>query len=303
MCRKGRASLTLSCRVCQATFHTKPSRTRPCCTRACGYIWRNRLQSGPSQKAAKKCLYCPKMMMLGPGYTRTYCSAPCRVSHKKSIRPPLVCLQCGKVNSTKHRKRGKFCNSACGYAYMKAATLDRRPAAKCNYCGIVFLMSDAQIQKAAKRRYCSPECYRLGRMRPLSPCLTCGKMRRLKKTRGNPRAGLYCSKNCSATAPTPYTTASPWPVGLGRAKVRLLNLLAADGGALPLREVSARLKLSLNGAEDGLRHLVQLELVARFPLANSFHRARMTYIYSLGPAALDILKEKAKCQPKSESKS
>jgi hypothetical protein len=106
-----------------------------------------------------------------------------------------------------------------------------------------------------------------------------------------------------------YAARNGWPEDLRPRAVQILNLLAGSGLPLTRRMIArgiglpwidSRRSLKSNDPEGSyLAHLVKRGLVLRLPRARPVHgegRGRTCDLYALGPVALGILEERARCE-------
>jgi len=100
----------------------------------------------PKSGKMKTCKACGRKFYVIPALFRrkVYCSRACAI-----IKHGAICLQCGKVFTTKH---GKFCSRKCFHESMYS-----RITKTCQTCGQEFQVIRSRIDA----QFCSRECYRI----------------------------------------------------------------------------------------------------------------------------------------------
>lgn len=110
-----------------------------------------------------------------------YCSVDC----KGKARGAANCERCGSEFYVKAGSGGRFCSTACWYAFNEAQTA-RVP---CLVCGVEFKRIEGQ-------RACGAECGAvLRRRRERRACERCGERFEVKRS----SAQRFCSRSCALT--------------------------------------------------------------------------------------------------------
>jgi hypothetical protein len=106
------------------------------------------------------------------------------------------CLWCGDVLPIERDPRRKYCDRACGFAYLndlrRVQRAEARKGKTCWQCGVPF------VAQKAHKRFCSHRCAtRASELRNAEPraCGWCGST--FPAVTATSR---YCSKSCSAKA-------------------------------------------------------------------------------------------------------
>lgn len=106
-----------------------------------------------------------------------------------------TCLNCGK-NFLARQSRVKTCSRACGYAFCKTRSMQRRQRT-CSNCGKTYLCDHPNRETKA----CSVACVAaLSRRRAFLTCEYCGEL--CERKQSDAAAFRFCSRACKARALT-----------------------------------------------------------------------------------------------------
>lgn len=114
-------------------------------------------------------------------------------------RVQCKCQTCGKefeILPSQHRDgRGKFCSHECSHKRPDGDPRNKRVEKKCKVCGKLFQVKAYRKDDA---KYCSQECYRMGRRSGKRVCVHCGEEYEGSKAArdGSPPGKKYCSRSC-----------------------------------------------------------------------------------------------------------
>ena len=148
------------------------------------------------KKLMKKCKICGKLKFISHFYKRDRMKDgyenQCKVciNNKAKSRYSLVCLECGKKFTTKHRKQ-KFCSVEC-----KAKNRRDREESLCDYCGKPIKLTKYKIENS-DHHFCNKECYDKWQSKKEEVlCDYCGKLINLPKCYVKRSNHHFCDKEC-----------------------------------------------------------------------------------------------------------
>lgn len=120
-----------------------------------------------------------------------FCSRECYENHRSSFKVSIFCKTCGKEKKVKKSKapKTKYCSKEC---------MPKRIEKLCEWCNGKMMVIPSQI-KIGEGKYCSRECYVLGKKKKTRvqfTCHFCKNVFEVHKCRVKRNNVKFCSKKC-----------------------------------------------------------------------------------------------------------